>query len=151
MKKLFDLSALAVFFMILLIPAAAAELIHGEVTAVNRENNSVTLSPLHSSAENLPAAVDVRLDDNAFKQSPGLGSIDQLTVGDEIIVEARKPFLGGWKAQAILSTTQIKGLNPAIATQQVEITPPAQSIIAGEQGAQQQAAEFVEGARDYQM
>ena len=61
-----------------------AESIRARVTSVNAENDMVTASPVEREKE-LPAQINLSVKNDSLR---GVGSLDELSVGDEIVVEA---------------------------------------------------------------
>lgn len=83
--------------------AAHAELICGQIQSINPSNNSITLVPTQATAQNLPQNVELKVDDGVFENNQTVQSLEQLSVGDEIIVEADKAAMSNaWKAESIL-------------------------------------------------
>lgn len=73
---------------------ALAEMIQGQVTAVNTENRSVTIQrdALGADANQKSEQIDLSIPENA--EFRGIQSFDEVEVGDEVRAEANKPALG---------------------------------------------------------
>lgn len=69
---------------------AFAEMIQGQVTAVNTENNSLTVQRMKDTGEQ--EQINLNVPQNA--QFRGISSLQDVEVGDEIKAEANKPSLG---------------------------------------------------------
>ncbi len=97
----------ALFSVLALGAPAYAELIYGQVAAVDAQNESVTITPRNASAD-IPQQINLSVKQEALKNNQVVQSLDQLSIGEEIIVEADKPAFGGdWNAQALLTMNQI--------------------------------------------
>jgi hypothetical protein len=81
---------------------AWAELIQGEITAVDPQNRSVTVAPRQQTGK---GPIQLTIQEDAMQRGQ---TLDQLSVGDEIIVEANKPLFGGWEAQSVIIPPQDK-------------------------------------------
>jgi hypothetical protein len=115
--------------------AAYADLIQGQVTAVDAQNKSVTITPRN--AQDLPSQINLSIKDEALKkaQDQGISSLDQLSVGDEIIVEADKPAMGGdWKVDSLLTSQQLQGMGQGLQGQSAGSQASSQGSSAGQMG-----------------
>jgi putative exosortase-associated protein (TIGR04073 family) len=80
-----------VVFTILMLGLGAnayAEAIEGKITSLNKDNNSLTIAPRGDQAANLPNKVDLSL--KAKADLKGIASLEDLSVGDEVKVEAER-------------------------------------------------------------
>jgi hypothetical protein len=99
------MKSLSVFALILGLavwtPAGFAEIIYGQVTSVDSQNRSVQLTPQYSSHKNMPQSIKAHIEDGAFKKNTSVQSVDQLTVGDDLVMEADRSMSGDWEVHSL--------------------------------------------------
>lgn len=79
-----------------------AEPVQATVASINPENKSMTLTP-QQPGQNLPASFEVsNVDQSFFEPASGINSLEELSVGDEITVEANRNFFGNWNVERIV-------------------------------------------------
>ena len=97
---------------------AMAELVYGEITSVDTQNKSITLSPKNQGPD-IPAQINFTINDDTLRNNLEVQSMDQLAVGDEIVVETDKPMFGShWEAQSLLTHDQLMNQQAGMARQQ---------------------------------
>src|SRR5687768_1734934 len=74
--------------MVLAGAPAYAESIQGTITAVNSADKSMTISPSETGATGLPAEINLKVENEDAYKDQGINSLDELAVGDEVLVEA---------------------------------------------------------------
>jgi hypothetical protein len=91
---------------------AQAELIYGQVQAVQSQENKVTISPKASSSQDVPQnKLDLRIEDAVLQQNKTLNSLDEIGVGDHLIIEADKPATGNeWEVKSLLTQEEVQGM-----------------------------------------
>lgn len=105
---------IAVFGFIAMQGVASAETISGKITQVNPQDNSFRLSRTDQAAGD---ELKIGIEDNT--QFSGVQSLDELSIGDDVQVEADQNVLTrAWKASAVLagegtSQDQAMGSDPA--------------------------------------
>ncbi len=102
-----------------------AELIEGQVTGVDLQKQCISIIPKNKTAD-LPDEINLLVKASALrKQAPqGIQSLEQLAIGDEIVVEANKPVFGEkWEAENLMTANQIQA-----AAGQNEVTQPRPMI-----------------------
>jgi hypothetical protein len=77
---------------------AEIQAIEGKITAVNSENKSLTISPKDQTA-GLPQEINLSVKDEDSFKNAGIKSLDELSVGDEIVVEAEQKDEGNWEVK----------------------------------------------------
>ncbi len=105
MKKQFSfLVVFAAGFLFLWQGIALAEMISGQVTIINRENQTLTVERLKETGE----SEKINLSVPSQAEFRGIKSLNDVEVGDEIMADASKPALGfgAWQANWIEKTPQ---------------------------------------------
>lgn len=100
---------LAVIFGVAMLfaPASFAELIAGKVTSIDLQNKSLQISPQYSSKEDLPQDLTVQVEDDVFDKNREVQSLDQLSIGEDIVIEADKSLTGDWEAHTLAKMDQL--------------------------------------------
>lgn len=101
--KLFRLLLLTAVAISFAQNVANAEIMRGEVTAVDAQERSITINQLDQSGigvtrENL----EIKLREDT--QFTGIKSLQELKAGDEVLLEANKRIFGPWEVKHIQST-----------------------------------------------
>ncbi len=91
MNKLTKYVLVLVVSVILMPGSLWAEMVRGQVTAINKENQSITILPQDASG-NIQESKELKVDPNA--QFAGIQSLDDLEVGDEIVAEVDRRMFG---------------------------------------------------------
>lgn len=90
-----------------------AEIMLGEVTAVNQQEQTVTINQLDQTGVGVTRK-NLRLNLRDDTQFSGLQSIQDLKVGDEVLVEANKRIFGPWEIKHLQSTKPSSSVQAAI-------------------------------------
>lgn len=122
--------------LIILQAPALAEMIQGQVIAVNPDENNLTLQRVTTTGDQ--EQIDVSAADAQLR---GIQSLDQVEVGDEIRADANKPAfgMGDWEATWIEKSAGAAGLGA-----EGELSGMEQQ--AGEGGMEQEAGTGAEGS-----
>lgn len=118
--------------------AALAEVVQGQVTAVNQGDRSLTVQRMAEEAGGQGKEISLKVPESA--ELRGIQTFDEVGVGDEIRAEANKPALGigNWEARWI-EKSDLNASDAALmqAGQQemgTSATNPAESSAAGAPG-----------------
>lgn len=127
----------ALIASVLLVPGTAlAELVHGQIAQIDQQNNQITLNPQEPRGQ-LPQELQVNVEQQALQDNPRVQSLDQLSVGDEVIVEAEQQAFGdAWDLQDIITA------------QQVQQGQQEGGLFGGEEGGGQQAGQQQAGEQE---
>ncbi len=102
MKALRLLFMMAVI-MVLTNVSAFAEIMRGEVTAIDQQDRSITINQLDQSGVGVTREnLELNLRENT--QYTGISSLKDLKVGDEVLIEANKRIFGPWEIKHLQST-----------------------------------------------
>lgn len=101
MKKLSTYFAGIMFAMLLLPASSWAEMVRGQVTAINKDNQSITVMAVDESGAS-QGQKELTLAPDA--QFSGIQSIDDLQVGDQIQADVNKKMFGNDEIKQLTST-----------------------------------------------
>lgn len=114
---------------------AAAEMVTGQVTAVNPDDRSLTIQRAQATGEQ--EEIKLKVPENA--ELRGIQSFEEVEVGDDVRAEANKPALGigNWEAQWLERSAEGAGADAGQISQSAGTmgSEAGTSAIPGSQGA----------------